>query len=130
MNTDSTVEIAVVTSAMSRTASGRCRARNMISTAPTNGDHVMMESTGNGIIAVRAEPRRAARRACGFEISPEPPVGEDEQQEGAERDAVDVVLGLAALQAALPVARPQRPRAQHVEHAVHQISIDPADQPR
>src|SRR5688572_25459935 len=87
MKTDSTTEIAVVTSAMSRTASGRCRARNMISTAPTNGDHVIIERTGNGIMAVRAEARRAARRAREFEMSSHPPLGQDEQHEGAEGDA-------------------------------------------
>src|SRR5687767_5915423 len=126
MKTDSTTEIAVVTSAMSRTASGRCRARNMISTAPTNGDHVIIERTGNGIMAVRAEARRAARRAREFEMSSHPPLGQDEQHEGAEGDAVDVVLGQPRLQASQPVPRPQRPRAQHVQHAVHEVAVYPA----
>src|SRR5687768_17597738 len=49
MNTDSTADTAVVTSAITRTASGRCRAVNMISTAPTSGIHVMSDKTGNGI---------------------------------------------------------------------------------
>ena len=82
MNTDSTVETAVLTSAMSRTASGRWRATNMMSTAPTNGAHVMMDSTGNGITR-----------------SPQAPLGQHEEQQHAERDAVDVVLRESGLQA-------------------------------
>src|ERR1043166_6378061 len=126
MKTDSTVEIDVVTSAISRTASGWWRARNMMSTAPTNGAHVMIDSTGNGITAVRGEPRRAASRGC----SSKSPLGEDEQHEGAEGDAVHVVLGQAALDPPQAVARPQRPRAEHVEDAVDHVAIEPADQPR
>jgi hypothetical protein len=36
----------VVTSAIHRTARGRWRAVNMMSSAPMNGDHVMIESSG------------------------------------------------------------------------------------
>ena len=39
----------------------------------------------------------------------------DDEQEDAERHAVDVVLRLAGLDAAQPVAGVQRPRAEHVE---------------
>src|SRR4030095_4774591 len=102
MKTDSTTETAVLTSAMSRTASGRWGAQNMMSTAPTNGAHVMMDSTGNGITR-----------------SPQAPLRQHEEQQHAERHTVDVVLRKPGLQPANPVARPQRPRAQHVEHAVH-----------
>src|SRR6185436_6270750 len=130
MKTDSTMETAVVTSAMSRTASGRWRAQNMISSAPTNGDHVMTERTGNGIMTARPGPRRAAKRPAGSGPSPEPPLREHEQQEGPERDAVDVVLGQPRLQTAHPLPRPQGPRTQHVQHAVHQVAVDPADESR
>src|SRR6185369_16384368 len=124
MKTDSTMETAVVTSAMSRTASGRWRAQNMISSAPTNGDHVMTERTGNGIMTARPGPRRAAKRPAGSGPSPEPPLREHEQQEGPERDAVDVVLGQPRLQTAHPLPRPQGPRTQHVQHAGHAGRID------
>src|SRR6185295_643657 len=97
MKTDSTVETAVVTSAISRTARGEWRARNMMSTAPTNGDQVMIDSTGNGITR-----------------SPQSPLGQHEEHEHAERDAVDVVLRQAGLNRAEPVAGAQRERAQHV----------------
>src|SRR5215510_7177202 len=112
MKTESTVEIDVVTSAIKRTASGEWRAKNMMSTAPTNGDHVMIDSTGNGITR-----------------SPQSPLGQHEQHEHAEGHAVDVVLGQPGLQRAQPVAGAQRQRAQDVEHAVHQVAIRPADQP-
>src|SRR5687767_12254653 len=49
MNTDSTADTAVVTSEISRTANGRCRAVNMMSTAPTSGIQVMIDNNGNGI---------------------------------------------------------------------------------
>src|SRR5215510_6046589 len=97
MNTESTVEVAVVTSAIRRTASGEWRARNMISSAPTNGDHVMIDSTGNGITR-----------------SPQPPLGQHEEHQHAEGDAVHVVLREPGLQRPQPVARAQRERAQHV----------------
>src|SRR4030095_8202408 len=113
MNTDSTVETAVLTSAMSRKGSGRWRATNMMSTAPTNGAHVMMDSTGNGITR-----------------SPQAPLSQHEEQQHAERHAVDVILRQPGLQPAQPGASPQRQCAQHVEHAVDQIAIRPADQPR
>src|ERR671918_933625 len=125
MMTESTVDTAVATSAISRTASGRWRAVNMISTAPTNGAHVMTDRTGNGIMAVRA----AARPARAVAISSQPPLGEHEEQQRAQGHAVEIVLRHPALQAAQPVTRPQRPRAQRVEHAVHEIAVDPADQP-
>src|SRR6185436_10499346 len=118
MKTDSTMETAVVTSAMKRTASGRWRARNMISTAPTNGDHVMIDRTGNGIM-----PGRAA----GSPRSPEPPLRQHEQDQRTEGDAIDVVLGQPGLQAAHPLPRPHGPGTQHVQQAVHEVAVDPAD---
>ena len=72
-----------MTSAMSRTASGRWRATNMMSTAPTNGAHVMIDSTGNGITR-----------------SPQAPLGQHEEQQDAERHPVDVVLRQPGLQPA------------------------------
>ena len=103
-----------MTSAMSRTASGRWRAMNMMSTAPTNGAHVMMDSTGNGITR-----------------SPQAPLRQHEEQQHAEapRRRRSPAAGPVCMRRE-PVARPQRPRAQHVEHAVHQVAVDPADQPR
>src|SRR6267142_5073021 len=113
MKTESTVDTAVVTRAMRRTHSGWWRATNMMSTAPTNGAHVMIDRTGNGITR-----------------SPQPPLGQHEEQQDAERDPVDVVLRLSGLDSAQPVAGPQRQSTQHVEHAVHQVAVRPADQAR
>src|SRR5919109_2482903 len=113
MKTESTVDTAVVTSAISRTASGRWRARNMMSTAPTKGYHVMIDSAGNGILM--------AARGDGPRCSSQPPLGQHEQHEDAHGDAVDIVLGQPALQPPQPIARAQRPRAQQIEDAVHDI---------
>src|SRR5712691_4916703 len=107
----------VVMAAMRRTACGWCRAVNMIRSAPTNGDHVMSDSTGKP-------------RVMDVVASSPPELGPDEQEEHAEGDAVDVVLGLAALDAAERVTTAQRPRAQHVQNAVDEVAVDPPDEAR
>src|SRR5687768_9958293 len=119
---------------MRRTASGLWRAQNMMSSAPTNGAHVMNESTGNptvmGVAAITAEPRcSVAGSSGGLPPSPEHPLGPHEQQQDAERDAVHVVLRASGLQAAERVARAQRPGARDVEHAIDEVAVDPADHP-
>src|SRR5439155_27126050 len=102
---------------MRRTASGRWRAVNMISNAPTNGDHVISESTGTP-------------RVMDVIASSPPELSPDEEEEHAEGDTVDVVLGLAALDPAEHVATSQRPRAQHIQNAVDEVAVDPTDQAR
>ena len=69
-----------------RTSSGRCRAPNMMSTAPTKGAQVMTERIGQaGFIASQLRPRSRSRDPT--------------------RDPVDVVLRAAGLHAAQPIAR-------------------------
>ena len=58
------------------------------------------------------------------------PPSHAQQHEHAGADAVDVVLRLARLNAAQLVARLQGPVAEHVQHAVDEIAIDPADDAR
>src|SRR5262249_39931005 len=114
--------------AMRRTACGRWRAVNMISNAPTNGAQVITDSTGNPIVT-RARSVRAVRRGQRREgAGSSPELGPHEEEEHAEGDAIDVILRLAALHSAKHVATAQRPRAQDVEHAVDDVSIDPADE--
>src|SRR5205814_1848736 len=115
---------------MSRTASGRWRAVNMMRSAPTKGAHVISESTGSLVIVTgSARPvltvggLRKARMA-----SSPPPLGPDEEQQDAEGDPIDIVLRLPALDAPHEVAGAQRPRGQEVQHAVHEVTVDPADQ--
>src|SRR5262245_36018525 len=110
----------VVTAAISRTASGERRAVNMMSSAPTNGDHVMTDRMGTIMRAGTLSPMRVASFE---ELDP------DEEGEDAEGHAVDVVLGLAALDAPETGARAQRPGREHVEDTVHDVTIDPADEP-
>src|SRR5947208_13290793 len=57
-----------------------------------------------------------------------PPLGPDEEQQDTEGDPIDIVLRLPALDAPHEVASAQRPRGQEVQHAVHEITVDPADQ--
>src|SRR5436309_2742423 len=59
-----------------------------------------------------------------------PELSPDEEEEHAEGDTVDVVLGLAALDPAEHVATSQRPRAQHIQNAVDEVAVDPTDQAR
>src|SRR5256885_16436621 len=177
---------------MSRTASGRWRAVNMMRSAPTKGAHVISESTGSLVIvtgsarpaalrgwpesdahrlrsacrfslrgphrsarpaALRGWPESDAHRlrsACRFSLrgphgsarpvltvgglrkarvaSSPPPLGPDEEQQDAEGDPIDIVLRLPALDAPHEVASAQRPRGQEVQHTVHEVAIDPADQ--
>src|SRR5207249_9775455 len=101
---------------MSRTARGRWRAVNMMRSAPTKGAHVISESTGSPVIVT------------GSARSSPPPLGPDEEQQDAEGDPIDVVLRLPALDAPHEVAGAQRPRGQEVQHAVHEVAVDPADQ--
>src|SRR6266851_3574227 len=68
-------------------------------------------------------PFSAAARSSG-------PAAPDDQEQRAEGDGVNVVLGHAGLDAAQPVADAQRPRAQEVHDAVHEVAVDPADDPR
>src|SRR5256712_2503662 len=100
-----------------RTARGRWRAVNMMSSAPTKGDHVMIESSGTSESTWR------------ITILP-PQLGPDDEEQQAERDAVDVVLRPAALYASQGVATAQPEGRQHVENTVHEVAVDPADQPR
>src|SRR5262245_45096440 len=58
------------------------------------------------------------------------PLEPDQEEESAERHAVDVILGLAGLDAAQAVARVERPRAQEVQHAVDDVAVHPANQAR
>src|SRR5437762_305575 len=162
----------VATAAISRTASGRWRAVNMMRSAPTKGDQVMSDSTG-GVMVSRAAgpassvggPRRGATRlrsarrypfqgpatqvrvassvtgsarpappAGGLTqvrvASSRPPLRPDEEQEDAERDAVDVVLRVPALDPPQQIAAAQRPRAHDVQDAVDEVAVDPPDQAR
>src|SRR6266571_6870647 len=107
----------VVTAAIHRTARGRWRAVNMMSSAPTKGDHVMIESSGTSESTWRVT------------ILP-PHLDPDDEEQQAERDAVDVVLRPAALYASQGVATAQRESRQHIEDTVHEVAVDPADQPR
>src|SRR5438876_1176610 len=101
-------ETPVVTAAMSRTASGRWRAVNIMRSAPTKGDQVMSDRTGSVIGARAASPghsvggvpwvrRGSVRRIPTASASSRPPLRPDEEQQHAERDAVDVVLRVPAL---------------------------------
>src|SRR5437899_1186554 len=99
----------VVTAEIHRTARGRWRAVNMMSSAPTKGDHVMIESSGTS-----ESPWRIT-------ILP-PQLGPDDEEQQAERDAVDVVLRPAALYASQGVATAQREGRQHVENTGHEAS--------
>src|SRR5437773_4057054 len=184
----------VATAAISRTASGRWRAVNMMRSAPTKGDQVMSDSTG-GVMVSRAAgpassvggPRRGATRlrsarrypfqgpatqvrvassvtgsarpappaggltqvrvassvtgsarpappAGGLTqvrvASSRPPLRPDEEQEDAERDAVDVVLRVPALDPPQQIAAAQRPRAHDVQDALDELAVDPPDQAR
>src|SRR6059036_2737805 len=86
----------------------------MISNAPTNGAHVMSDSTGMpAVIGASSVTRVPVERGEDAVSSPE--LGPDEEEEHAEGDAIHVVLRLAA---------------QHVEHAVDEIAIDPSDEAR
>src|SRR5881397_3629910 len=100
----------------------------MISSAPIKGAHVMSESTGSPTVirASSVSQLRRGKRAEGAGSSPE--LGPDEEEEHAEGNPIDVILGLAALDSAKHIAAAQRPRAQHVEHAVDEVAIDPADE--
>src|SRR3989442_14728216 len=101
----------------------------MISNAPTNGAHVMSDSTGMpAVIGASSVIQVPAERGEDAVSSPE--LGPDEEEEHAEGDAIDIVLRLAALHAPEHVAAAERPRAQHVEHAVDEIAIDPSDEAR
>src|SRR5438876_1600276 len=197
----------VATAAISRTASGRWRAVNMMRSAPTKGDQVMSDSTG-GVMVSRAAgpassvggPRRGATRLRSARRYPfqgpatqvrvassvtgsarpappgggltqvrvassvtgsarpappgggltqvrvassvtgsarpappgggltqvrvassRPPLRPDEEQEDAERDAVDVVLRVPALDPPQQITAAQRQRAHEVQNAVHEI---------
>src|SRR5438094_437774 len=101
-------ETPIVTAAMSRTASGRWRAVNIMRSAPTKGDQVMSDRTGSVIGARAASPghsvggvpwvrRGSVRRIPTASASSRPPLRPDEEQQHAERDAVDVVLRVPAL---------------------------------
>src|SRR5262245_10884308 len=107
MTRDSTVEMPVVTAAISRTASGRRRAVNMMSSAPTNGIQVMRDRMGT-------------RKGL-------PQLRPDEQEQHAERHAIHVVLRLAGLQPSRGVARAKREGRERVEHAVDDVTVDPPD---
>src|SRR5436190_13801538 len=101
----------------------------MISNAPTNGAHVMSDSTGMpAVIGASSVTRVPVERGEDAVSSPE--LGPDEEEEHAEGDAIHVVLRLAALHPPEHVAPAERPRAQHVEHAVDEIAIDPSDEAR
>src|SRR5262249_61854965 len=105
----------------------------MISSAPTKGDHVMIDSTGTPtvIVALSASSARTERGEREVRVaSSAPELCPHEEEEHAEGDPVDVVLRLAALHAAERVASAQRPGAQHVEDAVDQVTVDPPDEPR
>src|SRR5262245_20732174 len=115
--------------AMTRTASGEYRAVNMIRRAPTNGAHVMIKSAP-GITTAAPVRRRPPAPPRAHSPGSLPPSGPDDQQEETEGDAIHVILGLARLQPPQQVSRPQRPRAGEVEEAVHEVAIDPADEPR
>src|SRR5262245_64695931 len=101
----------VLATARTRTRSGRWRAQNMMSRAPTNGAQVIAERTGSALIAPTASgPGGPARPATG---GPCPrssrPLAPDQEEEDPERHAVHVVLGPARLDAPEAVARRQRP---------------------
>src|SRR2546430_12544408 len=49
------------------------------------------------------------------------PLRPDEEQQHAERDAVDVVLRVPALDPPEQITAAQRPRAQEVQEAVHEV---------
>ena len=53
---DATSEIPVPTTDVQRTSSGRCRAANMMTSALTNGAHVMIERMGSLLIIQAAHP--------------------------------------------------------------------------
>src|SRR5947207_2980162 len=162
----------VATAAISRTASGRWRAVNMMRSAPTKGDQVMSDSTGGVMVSRAAGPAssvggprrgatgvRSARRypfqgpATQVRVAssvtgsarPAPPGGgltqvrvassrrplrPDEEQEDAERDAIDIVLRVPALDPPQQIAAAQRPRAHDVQDAVDEVAVDPPDQAR
>src|SRR5574339_1208551 len=107
----------VETTASQRTRSAFRRARNMISSAPTKGDQVMIDSSGKLL-----RPRGMASLSG--------PSHPDHQEEDAEGHAVDVVLGLAGLDASKPVPQGERPGAEHVQDSVDDVAVDPADRPR
>src|SRR5262245_59207677 len=83
----------------------------MMSTAPMNGAHVMTESTGQPLMSAR-------------------PSAPDEEQEHAQGHAVDVVLREPGLEPAQAVAEAERPGAEEVHDAVHDVAVDPADDAR
>src|SRR5262245_49791396 len=107
MRTDTSSGSSVVTAARPRTSSGLWRAQNMIRSAPMKGDHVMIESTGIPFMSAW-------------------PLDPDDQEEQAERDPVHVVLRLPGLDAAQAIARLEGPRAEEVDHAVHDVAVDPS----
>src|SRR5437899_11118785 len=132
---------------MSRTASGRWRAVNIMRSGPTKGDQVMSDRTGSVIVTGAARPAHSVARAASpvrlggwpdtgaTRLRPacpssRPPLRPDEEQQHAERDAVDVVLRVPALDPPEQITAAQRPRAQEVQEAVHEVAVDPPDQAR
>src|SRR5881296_2021625 len=62
--------------------------------------------------------------------SSRPPLRPDEEQQHAERDAVDVVLRAPALDPTQQITAAQRRRAHEIQNAVHEVAVDPPDQAR
>src|SRR5687767_8666547 len=115
---------------MRRTASGWWRAVNMMSSAPTNGIHVITESKGNVVMDRSAcSDRSVGGPSQGRVASSRPQLDEDGEGEDAEGDSVDIVLRLPGLDLAEAIAGPEAPGAEDVQHPVHQVAVDPADQP-
>src|SRR5688572_11541012 len=102
---DAISEMLVPTTDTHRTRSGRCRAKNMMTSALTKGAHVMIERRGSLLMIRAASP----------ELNPE------EKNQQSDGHTVHVILRTSRLYGAHVVAGGQRPRAERIEDAVHEV---------